>query len=151
MGLSGVMVGWVGAEALLFQEQNQILRFAKDDKIKTNKGKNDSKGKNNSKGNRRSFDCASRGETARGYAQDDNVLFFSLEDSKSNCKCTSNGKSKGNGRAKATAKQRQRQNKGNGKTKATARTKADPPALPKDDRILGGCFESSPFRQCRRF
>jgi len=50
------------------QEQEQILRFAKDDKTKTSNSNSNS----NSKCNRRSFDCASRDETARGFAQDDN-------------------------------------------------------------------------------
>ena len=43
----------------------RVLRFAQDDGKSRNKGK--------SKGRSRSFDCASRGEAARCFAQDDSL------------------------------------------------------------------------------
>jgi len=49
-------------------------------RLKKRDNSNNSKNNSNDKGNRRSFDCASRGKAARGFAQDD-TFFFVQDDS----------------------------------------------------------------------
>ncbi len=44
----------------------------------SNNSNNNSKSNDNSKGNRRFFDCASRDDSARGFAQDDNFYEESI-------------------------------------------------------------------------